>query len=61
MRIHLLRSLAAPPAAHVLLLHDDRCTPARCVCEPEVVIRPLTPEAIAEGEQLERAWKAGAL
>jgi hypothetical protein len=62
-RFHTLAEAAAAAEAlgglaHVLVEHDDArgCTRTRCLCRPSYVVRELTPEALREGEELERAW-----
>ncbi len=44
-------------ALHVVVLHDDDCTPARCVCEPEYVLEELTTENYLKGQAAQEEWK----
>jgi len=44
-------------AVHVTVLHDDACTPSRCVCEPEFVVEEATPAVLAAGVRAQRAWE----
>lgn len=43
-------------AIHVLALHDDSCTPSRCMCEPEFVVEELTQENLISGARAQEAW-----
>jgi hypothetical protein len=42
---------------HATVLHDRRCTPSRCVCEPEIHVEPLTPASYAGGARAETEWR----
>lgn len=44
-------------AIHLLTLHDDPCSPARCVCDPWFVIAPLTALSLEEGARLTAEWR----
>ena len=69
MRAARLRSLAAVvaevqarperygPLLHVVVEHDDNCTPSQCRCEPTYRIEPLTPETFARGARGEEEWR----
>lgn len=56
--------LAAPEfqgrALHVLVLHDDACTPNICVCKPEYVVEELTTDTYLAGQKAQAAWRKGA-
>jgi hypothetical protein len=43
-------------AVHVLVLHDEQCTPSRCICSPEYELREVTVETLLEGARLQAAW-----
>lgn len=44
-------------AMHVVILHDDQCTPDRCVCEPEFILEDLTVENYMAGQRAQAKWK----
>lgn len=46
-------------AFHVVILHDDACTPAGCVCTPEFVLEELTVENYRKGQEAQEAWRKG--
>lgn len=41
---------------HVTILHDDDCTPSRCVCRPDYVLAVATPERLVDGARAQRQW-----
>lgn len=43
-------------AMHMMVFHDDRCTPSRCTCEPEFELEELTPEAYEAGQRAQDEW-----
>lgn len=43
-------------ALHVLILHDEGCSPSRCSCEPWFEVRELTADNVLEGQRLQDAW-----
>lgn len=44
-------------AFHLVVLHDDACTPGICVCEPEFILEDLTPENYMAGQRAQADWK----
>ena len=54
-----LRAFTArrPGVWHVIVLHDDACTPSRCTCAPWYELRDLTVESYQAGIEGERAWR----
>ena len=48
-----------PGLAHVLILHDDACSPDQCGCKPTYVVEDGTAENIIEGARQQRAWIKG--
>jgi hypothetical protein len=44
-------------ALHMVILHDDACTPDRCSCEPEYVLEDLTVENYIAGQRAQAEWK----
>jgi hypothetical protein len=47
---------AGGSALHVLILHDNACTPSRCVCEPWYEVRDLTKDTRLDGLERQRKW-----
>lgn len=45
-----------PGVYHAVVLHDDECTPSRCVCSPEVVIEEATEENLRRGAEGQAEW-----
>ena len=47
-----------PPARsyHVVVLHDDDCTPSRCGCEPEYVVEDLTVDNYQRAAKAQSEW-----
>lgn len=43
-------------AVHVMILHDDGCSPEACRCRPEFVLERLTPEGYLEGQAAQKKW-----
>lgn len=43
-------------AAHVMVLHDQGCSPEACRCRPEFVVKKLTPENYLEGQRAQAKW-----
>jgi hypothetical protein len=43
-------------AYHVMVLHDDACSPSRCSCKPWFEVRDLTTDAVLEGQRLQDKW-----
>ena len=43
-------------AMHLLVEHDDVCTPGVCVCEPSYVLDNLTPEFFRAGQLAQAKW-----
>lgn len=43
-------------ASHVLVLHDNACTPGVCVCEPSFVVEELTIDNYLAGQQAQAKW-----
>jgi hypothetical protein len=41
---------------HVMVLHDEECTPTICCCEPHFEIEKATAENFLEGEQAQAKW-----
>lgn len=44
-------------AVHLTVLHDDACTPSRCVCEPEYVLDDLTVDTYVAGQKAQAEWE----
>jgi hypothetical protein len=42
---------------HVMVLHDDDCTPSSCTCKPDYVVEIATPDNVMAGAKAERAWR----
>jgi hypothetical protein len=52
-----MRSQASKGKAwHMLILHDDGCSPARCSCQPWYEVRPLTVDNYIEGQKAQAQW-----
>jgi hypothetical protein len=43
-------------AFDIVVLHNDGCTPSRCVCRPWYEVRDLTVENHLDGLRQEAAW-----
>lgn len=43
-------------ASHVLILHDDSCTPSACSCSPEFVLEELTVDSYKAGQLAQTDW-----
>jgi hypothetical protein len=56
---HRVVTTLPPDAYHLIILHDDACTPGACVCEPEYVIEGLTPETYERGQRAQAEWVRG--
>lgn len=49
--------LAIPVAAyHLLILHDEECTPSQCNCNPEYILEDLTVENLTMGQKAQQEW-----
>jgi len=46
-----------PPSHHVIVEHDDACTPTACTCRPHYVLEDLTVENVLAGAKAEAAWR----
>jgi len=46
-------------AVHLVVVHDDGCTPERCRCSPEYVVEELTAENLRRGAREHEAWAKG--
>lgn len=55
-----VNALGPGRAVHVVVLHDEGCTPTSCACEPEYVVEPLTVETLTAGAEAEAVWRQGA-
>ena len=49
----------AGKAMHMTVMHDDACTPARCVCSPEFIVQDLTVETCLAGQRAQASWERG--
>lgn len=43
-------------AVHVMILHDDGCSPQACRCRPEFVLERLTDESYSAGQAAQAKW-----
>ena len=41
---------------HITVLHDDACTPSRCMCRPAFEVREGTVENFLRGEREQAEW-----
>lgn len=46
-----------PDAYHMVVLHDDACSPARCTCKPDFVVEDMTADNWIAGQKAEDEWR----
>jgi hypothetical protein len=46
-------------AVHVMVLHDDGCSPSRCACKPWFEVQDLTADVWIDAESRQAAWIKG--
>jgi hypothetical protein len=44
-------------AFHMVILHEDGCTPSSCRCSPWYEVRALTVDNVLDGAKREAKWR----
>jgi aminoglycoside phosphotransferase len=50
-----------PKAWHVVVVHDNACSPLACTCSPEYILEDLTVANVERAIREEREWKKASL